>query len=979
MTTPETPLLVDAPLLARDMAAALDRLLDQRLAQQGLSPHADDALRRALVQIGARFGETLVRCVNAAPALHLRAFSALLGGRPRPAQAAQVHLVFKPAAGRSAEPVVVPRHTRVAATAPPGESQRVIFETQADLFLVRAWPACALWVDAGHRHRLDVPAIVQTPAAQAGAAPAEAMVEQALYIGDRRSFGIKGLRQIKLHVEVLDPGVRDAATTLQWCVPGAAGDQPLVVESDGTGGLTRSGSVVLKAPAAWALFGVGGVQSLWLALKAVRATDVLPLRLAEDEDGTPLQREAPRPPRLAALRVQAIAATEVEALAAASHDGAPLDISKDAYPFGTVPRFGSSLALTSPVFQPGARVELLVRLTNPEGPAPKPIPAVKSEGRPSVVWEISTTKGFEPLGASDGTRSFTRDGSVMFTVPDNVATLTVAGVQGVWLRAWLASGDWGIDAAPGKAGEVGMTVPRSPSIRKMAVRSTLETGAVPVEHLFSQGALRLLAIDPRQMAPFDAFVAPDTTDDAALYIGLDAIPGALARGRVLSWHVLPQPAEPPLAVTDAARPPVPLRWQMHAADGWHDVPADDDSAGGKRSGIVRLVLPAEPAPWIGNTLDSPARLAWLRLLMPTTAALPARLSMNSVAARQSQLIRNEIVGSSNGRTGQLFKSLRTPIIGSVRLQVRETPTDWTAWNEVESLSGSQATDRVFTLDRSSGEIRFGDGRCGRIPPAGASNVRLHRYTIGGGQRGNRPAGSITQLLTAVPAVESVVNAEPAGGGLDAEPDSRVRAQAFAWLRHRDRAVCADDFADLALQASPEVARAYCVPGRDLSVAEPLLADSSAQQALAGAVPISLVVLPHGEEREPQPGLPLLAGVKAWLDARRAPGGRLVVVGPRYVPVSVRVTLSAEAELSPHELGIECRRRIERFLHPLHGNVGGSGWRLGQKPHRSDLYAELGLVDGVQAVSALSLRFDTPAGVPFIVCAGAVEMTIESAG
>jgi predicted phage baseplate assembly protein len=323
----------------------------------------------------------------------------------------------------------------------------------------------------------------------------------------------------------------------------------------------------------------------------------------------------------------------------------------------------------------------------------------------------------------------------------------------------------------------------------------------------------------------------------------------------------------------------------------------------------------------------------------------------------------------------VFKSLRAPIIGGVQLQVREPSDEWITWQEVGDLDAAQPGDRVFTLDRSSGEICFGDARRGRIPPAGASNIRLRRYTIGGGLRGNRPAGSISQLLSAVPAVESVINLDPAGGGLDAETDARMHAQASAWLRHRDRAVGPDDFADLALKASPEVARAYGVPGRDLAAAMRAAAAGTAiDEAGIQAGVASVIVLPHGDEARPQPSLDLLATVKTELDARRTPLGRLVVVGPCYAQVAVRVVVVAQADYSPHELAAECARCIARFLHPLHGGATGSGWRLGQKPHRSDLYGLLGMVDGVQEVRSLSLRIPAPAGLPFIVSAGAIDVS-----
>src|SRR3954452_6071356 len=88
---------------------------------------------------------------------------------------------------------------------------------------------------------------------------------------------------------------------------------------------------------------------------------------------------------------------------------------------------------------------------------------------------------------------------------------------------------------------------------------------------------------------------------------------------------------------------------------------------------------------------------------------------------------------------------------------------------------------------------------------------MHEYHTGGGKRGNRPAATVTQLHTTIPYVESVANYEPAAGGQDQEDFDSLNRGATTLLRHRDRAVGMDDYADLATKASPEVARAKCMP------------------------------------------------------------------------------------------------------------------------------------------------------------------------
>lgn len=63
--------------------------------------------------------------------------------------------------------------------------------------------------------------------------------------------------------------------------------------------------------------------------------------------------------------------------------------------------------------------------------------------------------------------------------------------------------------------------------------------------------------------------------------------------------------------------------------------------------------------------------------------------------------------------------------------------DGERWVEVETLANSGPDDTHFVVKRSgdASEIRFGDGRQGRRPPAGAT-FDVTAYATGGGAAGN---------------------------------------------------------------------------------------------------------------------------------------------------------------------------------------------------------------------------------------------------
>ena len=983
-----SPPLIATPRRAEDIAARLQRLLGEAF---GSGP-GSDPLRDALVAIGARQGEILTACVNAAPDLHLRAFGEFLAGSARPPAAAHVHLAFKAAPGST--PVVVPMRTRAAAQPLEGDTASVVFETLDDLELVRA-EGCGAWqVDAGHRQFGDVGAL-WTPAGRSAVDAPEGLspVVQAWHIAHSAAFGLAGLREVRLDVRSAARPGGNMPLPLEWGITTPTGFVPLRVNGDTSDELTRDGTVVLQAPAAWPAASIEGHESRWLTVRP-RSVPAPPAGTAPTatQAATPLLREA-------WLRVSA--ATVPQPLAAAGHGEAALDLSKDFYPFGERPRFGEVFQLLSPAFsERGAQVELAVELTNPHGsPAPPagPIEPVSRERRPLLAWEIYAPTGWRPLAVSDHTQALTADGRIAFTVPDDIATLASGGKTGTWVRARLASGDYDADVANVANAGVHIAVPRPPSIRKITVAATLERGPLPAERFVHQGALTSVVREAMPLTPFAIFVAPDV-EGPALYLAFDASGAAFASGRVVTLHVRPAPAPPPLSVGgaaseapgDAAASSVPAaasgpsgaapRWQLNTASGWQDVAVRDGTQALARSGIVRLQLPSSAVAWPGTALDRRPQIAWLRVVWPLGVAaarrLPLGLALNAVAASHTELLRDELLGSSLGRPGQAVNALRTPVIGAARLQVREhadAAAGWIDWDETDDFSTSPADARHYTLDRRNGEVRFGDGRHGRIPPAGANNIRLHAYTVGGGNQGNRPALSIAQMRSAVPAVAGVLNLEAASGGLDAESDAERHAHASAWLRHRQRAVCADDYADLARKASPEVAVAYCVAGRDLTMPR-----SDTREPASAPGFVSVIVIGRSTLPRPQPSQELLQLVHDYLDERRAPFGRLVLVGPRYACVSVQLAIDVQRTCSPHAVVTELSARVARFLHPLDGNDDGRGWPVGRRPHRSDLLALAAACEGVARVRSVKLALAAPAGEPWIVAAGVIDVTAAPA-
>ncbi|MCA2507761.1 MAG: putative baseplate assembly protein [Microcystis sp. M54BS1] len=416
--------------------------------------------------------------------------------------------------------------------------------------------------------------------------------------------------------------------------------------------------------------------------------------------------------------------------------------------------------------------------------------------------------------------------------------------------------------------------------------------------------------------------------------------------------------------------PVRLSWQYWNGQAWSKLTVDDGSENFTLSGLIKFLVPADCQ--TKAEFDLSERY-WLRVQWETGDYLIEpriiNLALNTTFASQTITIVKEILGSSNGSENQIFQTTRFPVLQNPQLEVREpekpselelerlklpgnsnpiTPIPnsrevWVQWQQVPDFYGSTSRDRHYVLDQLTGKIRFGNGRNGLIPPLGTGNLRIARYQTGGGKAGNKPVDSIVQLKTTVPYIEKVTNLQAAVGGAEAETLESLRDRLPETIRHRDRAVTLEDYEDLAKLASPEVARAKCLPLH-------WLGDPPEQAPRRGTT--SIIIVPRSEALKPLPSLELISRVEKFLRARACPTVEILVVGPPYIPVSVNVEIALSSLEGASAVEQAVKATLEQFLHPLTGGLDGNGWDFGREPYKSDFYALLEAVPGVSYIRRL---------------------------
>jgi predicted phage baseplate assembly protein len=199
----------------------------------------------------------------------------------------------------------------------------------------------------------------------------------------------------------------------------------------------------------------------------------------------------------------------------------------------------------------------------------------------------------------------------------------------------------------------------------------------------------------------------------------------------------------------------------------------------------------------------------------------------------------------------------------------------------------------------------------------------------------------------VPYVSSVINLEPAIGGQDIEDWDSLSERGSRWLRHRGRAVTREDYEDLAILASPVVARAKCFPNLDLA------SDPTGRIEMPGVV--SLIVVPRSLDPRPMPDLNLLRHIAKFMNEHRVADTELIVLAPQYVQIIIEAVIVATGADTGADAITRCKHEISRYLHPLTGGDHGRGWEFGRLPHESDLYAILEKIRELEYVRSLNLR------------------------
>lgn len=479
-------------------------------------------------------------------------------------------------------------------------------------------------------------------------------------------------------------------------------------------------------------------------------------------------------------------------------------------------------------------------------------------------------------------------------------------------------------------------------------------------------------------------------------------------GTVISLTIEGEPAGS--TGIDPHRPP--RQWEAWDGEAWRLVLLQEDHDGTKgfsfddverrgRSGLCEAdVLLHLPLTW-GPVTFAGYHGRWVRCRChqsdtegfsrsPQLTTLFAQTVGGRTPARQCSRVFNELVGESEGTPGQTVYLQSQGILereAGEYLQVTPLGEPPQSWQEVENFANSGPIDRHYTLDSRTGRIQFGplirepqhlreevqlrrqeqwqgqtldsgqvnqvetlEQQYGAVPPRSAL-LHMMSYRTGGGDRGNVPKQALRILKTALPYVKKVANHDPGRDGANAENLDEAVLRVPRMLRTRDRAVTAEDYETLTLQASRAIARSFC-PKRQTGNPPGVISIYAVPRVNVQTIDRGIAPTKFGLSN------PLRRELENFLEERCLLGTQVEFREPEWVGVSVQAVLGVAMDYQDAVAREALRRQLSRslyeLLNPLTGGRSGKGWEMGMPLYQSDIVRLLQSTPGVQFLDTIQL-------------------------
>ena len=295
---------------------------------------------------------------------------------------------------------------------------------------------------------------------------------------------------------------------------------------------------------------------------------------------------------------------------------------------------------------------------------------------------------------------------------------------------------------------------------------------------------------------------------------------------------------------------------------------------------------------------------------------------------QGETVEQEVLGSSDGTADQRFKLTRPEVI-ELSETVQVLSDTWQTWLRKTDFIDSGSNDLHYRVEYDSSGyayIVFGDGSNGKAPVAGSNNVRCS-YRVGGGEEGNVPANTVSELISSISEVTAVNNSAAASGGAEKESIEHARKYGPASLGIIERAVTQSDYKYLAEQF---------VSGQFGGIAK--------AAAIVTALTVKMMIVPTSGGTPTQG---LKDALLEYLNDKKEVCTSLEIADPVYKIIDITMDLYVEKNYSQTLVENNVRSALANFLSPVFQDQDGLYiHEFGRDIYMSDLYNIIESIQGV---------------------------------
>ena len=262
---------------------------------------------------------------------------------------------------------------------------------------------------------------------------------------------------------------------------------------------------------------------------------------------------------------------------------------------------------------------------------------------------------------------------------------------------------------------------------------------------------------------------------------------------------------------------------------------------------------------------------------------------------------------------------------------------WIKWKKIDNILSADSTSRVYEFNSETSQIKFGDGKYGKLPSEKyGRNIRV-KYCTSNGENGNINENSIKGFDSSVPYVSSIYNIERAFGGADVESLDCASERTLAQVSMGSRLISCENFEKGIRFNDRKIFRVKCFSHID-----------KYEKKNDGY--LTVVILPKDYMRGLRNFFEIkntaINFIKNNAPIRFLNSDRIHVIESLYVKFSFKIISHIDDFHKYQIIYDEIVSSLKKFLDPITGGKYGKGFNIGVLPSENDILNVLKFIDEV---------------------------------